>query len=297
LCFFYNPEDEFCVKRLIGVLSGLVNDYHYIVLDLPSLMDRSILSILNQSDIVHLLSGPDDLDLKKTHNLTQRLMDEFNFQEDKIKMVINEYKLSKITPIEQAQILGRNIFATLPRIEFEATDRLVLDNPDCEYSKAVRRIARYISESMVGLVLGVGVGYGFCHIGVLKVIEEEKIPVDIIAGSSIGSLIASLWATGKNSSEILEIMSEFKEPKHIWGLVDFTIPQLGFLKGNKLHKFLKKHLGDKTFYDVRLPLKIIASDVKRKEPRILDKGLLIDAVMASCAMPGVFKPFRFKEDP
>lgn len=296
LCFFYNPEDEFCVKRLIGVLSGLVNDYHYIVLDLPSLMDRSILSILNQSDIVHLLSGPDDLDLKKTHNLTQRLMDEFNFQEDKIKMVINEYKLSKITPIEQAQILGRNIFATLPRIEFEATDRLVLDNPDCEYSKAVRRIARYISESMVGLVLGVGVGYGFCHIGVLKVIEEEKIPVDIIAGSSIGSLIASLWATGKNSFEILEIMSEFKEPKHIWGLVDFTIPQLGFLKGNKLHKFLKKHLGDKTFYDVRLPLKIIASDVKRKEPRILDKGLLIDAVMASCAMPGVFKPFRFKED-
>ena len=296
LCFYYDPENELCVQRLIGALSGLVNDYHYIVLDLPSLMDRSILSILNQSDIIHLLSGPDDLDLRKTHNLTKRLMDEFNFQEDKIKMVINEYKLSKITPMEQAQILGRNIFATLPRIEFESTDRLVLDNPDCEYSKAVRRIARYISESMVGLVLGVGVGYGFCHIGVLKVIEEEKIPIDIIAGSSIGSLIASFWAIGKSSSEILEIMSEFKEPKHIWGLVDFTIPQLGFLKGNKLYKFLKKHLGDKTFYDVRLPLKIIASDVKRKEPRILDKGLLIDAVMASCAMPGVFKPFRFKED-
>ncbi len=296
LCFYYDPENELCVKRLVGALSGLVNDYHYIVLDLPSLMDRNILSILNQSDIIHLLSGPDDLDLKKTHNLTKRLMDEFDFQEDKIKMVINEYKLSKITPMEQAQILGRNIFATLPRIEFESTDRLVLDNPDCEYSKAVRRIARYISESMVGLVLGVGVGYGFCHIGVLKVIEEEKIPIDIISGSSVGSLIASLWAIGKTSSEILEITSEFKEPKHIWGLVDFTIPQLGFLKGNKLHRFLKKHLGDKTFYDVRLPLKIIASDVKRKEPRILDKGFLIDAVMASCAMPGVFKPFRFKED-
>ena len=296
LCFYYDPENELCVKRLVGSLSDLVNDYHYIVLDLPSLMDRNILSILNQSDIVHLLSGPDDLDLKKTHNLTKRLMDEFNFQEDKIKMVINEYKLSKITPIEQSQILGRNIFATLPRIEFESTDRLVLDNPDCEYSKAVRRIARYIGESMVGLVLGVGVGYGFCHIGVLKVIEEEKIPIDIIAGSSIGSLIASLWAIGKTSSQILEIMGEFKEPKHIWGLVDFTIPQLGFLKGNKLHRFLKKHLGDKTFYDVHLPLKIIASDVKMKEPRVLDKGLLIDAVMASCAMPGVFKPFKFKED-
>ncbi|MDD3088054.1 MAG: patatin-like phospholipase family protein [Candidatus Omnitrophica bacterium] len=296
LCFYYNPEDEACVRRLVGILSGLVNDYHYLVLDLPSLMDRNIFSILNQSDIIHLLSGPDDLDLKKTHNLTQRLMDEFGFQENKINIIINEYKLSKITPMEQSQILGRNIFATLPRIVFGDLDRLILDSPDCEYSRAVRRIARYIGESMVGLVLGVGVGYGFCHIGVLKVIEEENIPIDIIAGSSIGSLIASLWATGKSSSEILEITGEFKEPKHIWGLVDLTIPQLGFIKGNKLHRFLKKYLGDKTFYDVRLPLKIIASDVKRKEPRVLDKGLLVDAVMASCAMPGVFKPFRFKED-
>jgi len=198
--------------------------------------------------------------------------------------------------MEQSQILGRNIFATLPRITFGGLDRLILDSPDCEYSRAVRRIARYIGESTVGLVLGVGVGYGFCHIGVLKVIEEENIPIDIIAGSSIGSLIASLWATGRSSSEILEITAEFKEPKHIWGLVDLTIPQLGFIKGNKLYKFLRKYLGDKTFYDACLPLKIIASDVKRKEPRVLDKGLLVDAVMASCAMPGVFKPFRFKED-
>ena len=296
LCFYYNPEDAACVRRLVGILSGLVNDYHYLILDLPSLMDRNIFSILNQSDIIHLLSGPDDLDLRKTHNLTQRLIDEFGFQESKINIIINEYKLSKITPMEQSQILGRNIFATLPLIVFGDLDRLILDSPDCEYSRAVRRIARYIGESMVGLVLGVGVGYGFCHIGVLKVIEEENIPIDIIAGSSIGSLIASLWAIGKSSSEILEITAEFKEPKHIWGLVDLTIPQLGFIKGNKLHKFLKKYLGDKTFYDVRLPLKIIASDVKRKEPRVLDKGLLVDAVMASCAMPGVFKPFRFKED-
>jgi NTE family protein len=148
----------------------------------------------------------------------------------------------------------------------------------------------------VGLVLGVGVGYGFCHIGVLKVIEEEKIPVDVIVGSSIGALIASLWAIGKSSAEILEIAKEFKVPKHIWTLIDLTFPRLGFIKGTKLHRFLKKHLGNKTFYDIKLPLKIIASDVKRKEPRVFDKGLLVDALMASCAMPGVFTPFKFKEE-
>ena len=184
----------------------------------------------------------------------------------------------------------------MPKIEASSIDRLVLDDLNSEYAKAIRRISRYIGDCMVGLVLGVGVGYGFCHIGVLKVIEEEKIPIDIIAGSSIGALMASLWAVGKSSSEILEITREFKEPKHLWGLIDLTIPFLGFIKGNKLRRFLTRHLGDKTFYDVKLPLKIIASDVKKKEPRVFDKGLLVDAIMASCSMPGVFAPFKFKDD-
>jgi len=296
LCFHYRPEDDFCVRRLLGILSWLVNDYHFIVLDLPSLLDKNIFSILNQSDFIHLLSGPDEEELKKTYLLTQRLKDEFNFQEEKIKVVVNEYKLSKITPVEQSQILDRKIFATLPKIEPAMPDRLVLDHPQSEYAKAVRRISRFVGESMVGLVLGVGVGYGFCHVGVLKVIEEEKIPIDIIVGSSIGALIASLWAIGRSSSEILEITKDFKEPKHIWGLIDLTIPHLGFIKGNKLHNFLNKYLKGKTFYDTRLPLKIIASDVKRKEPRVLEQGLLVDAIMASCAMPGVFAPFKFKEE-
>jgi len=295
-CFHYVPDDESCVKRVLGILSFLVNDYHYIILDLPSLMDRPIFGILNQSDLIHILTSPEPVDLKRTHNLIHRLKEEFSFPEEKIKVIINEYKLSKLTHAEQIEILKQSVFGTLPKIDFEASDRLILDNPECEYSRAVRRISRNIGECLVGLVLGVGVGYGFCHIGVLKVIEEEKIPIDIIVGSSMGALIASLWATGRSSGEILEIAKEFRQPKSIWGLVDFTIPRLGFIKGTKLHRFLKKHLGNRTFYDVRLPLKIIASDVKRKEPRILDKGPLVDAIMASCSMPGVFTPFKFKEE-
>ncbi len=296
LCFYYEEDNDSCLKRLIEILSILVNDYHYIILDLPAAMDRSIISMLNQSDLIHILSSPDACDLKRTNNLISRLKTDFNFDPGKIKTIINEYKLSKIGHNDQSEILGQDIFATIPKIQFDAPARLIIDAPDCEYSQAVRRIARQLGDCLVGLVLGVGVGYGFCHLGVLKVIEEENIPVDIIVGSSIGALIASLWAVGKSSSEILEILREFKEPKHIWGLVDITFPRLGFIKGNKLYRFLKKHLGDKTFYDVKLPLKIIASDVHKKEPKILDKGLLVDAIMASCSMPGVFAPFKFKEE-
>ena len=295
-CFYYEQDNDFCLKRLIEILSILVNDYHYIILDLPAEMDRSIISMLNQSDLIHILSSPDPCDLKRTNNLINRLQTDFNFDPVKIKTIINEYKLSKIDHSDQLEILGQEIFATIPKIEFNSPARLIIDQPDCEYSKAVRRIARQLGDCLVGLVLGVGVGYGFCHVGVLKVIEEENIPIDIIIGSSIGSLIASLWAIGKSSSEILEITREFKEPKSIWGLIDITFPRLGFIKGNKLYRFLKKHFQDKTFYDVKLPLKVIASDVRKKEPKILDKGLLVDAIMASCSMPGVFTPFKFREE-
>jgi NTE family protein len=295
-CFYYEEDNDACLKRLIEILSILVNDYHYILLDLPAEMDRSIISMLNQSDFIHILTSPDPCDLKRTNNLINRLIAEFNFDPGKIKTIINEYKLSKIEHGDQLEILGQDVFATIPKIEFNAPARLIIDQPDSEYSKAVRRIARQMGDCLVGLVLGVGVGYGFCHVGVLKVIEEENIPVDIIVGSSIGSLIASLWAIGKSSAEILEITREFKEPKSIWGLIDITFPRLGFIKGNKLYRFLKKHFKDKTFYDVKLPLKVIASDVHKKEPKILDKGPLVDAIMASCSMPGVFTPFKFKEE-
>ncbi|MBM3246647.1 MAG: cyclic nucleotide-binding domain-containing protein [Candidatus Omnitrophica bacterium] len=298
ICLSYQPQDDACLKRLVNVLSRLVNDYHYIILDLPAYMDRIIFQMLNQSDLIHILTGTEPVELEKTHNLIERLKSEFHFQESKIKIIINEYKFSKLTYEQQLEILKYPVLATLPKIELAASDRLVLDAANCEYARAMRRVSRTLGDRLVGLALGVGVGYAFCHIGVLKVIEEEKIPIDVVSGSSTGALIASLWATGKSSQEILEIAREFREPKYIWSIVDLTFPKLGFIKGNKLYGFLKKHLGNKTFRNVRLPLRIIASDVRKKESRVIDKGLLVDALMASCAMPGVFRPFgmRAKEE-
>ncbi|MFA4842249.1 MAG: patatin-like phospholipase family protein [Candidatus Omnitrophota bacterium] len=295
-CLFYQAEDVAFVNKLLDIISILVNDYHYIILDLPSKMDQSIFSILNQSDLIHLITSPQAIDLGKTHHLITRLVSDFNFKPSKIKVIINEYKFSKISHEEQASLLRHPVFATLPKKELVSSDRLVLDCPDCEYAKAVRRISRQLGDCLVGLALGVGVAYGLCHIGVLKVIEEEKLPIDVICGSSIGALVAALWVTGRSTGEILEIFKEFREPKYIWNIVDLTIPTVGFIKGKKLYTLLKKYLGTKTFYDVKLPLKVIASEIKKKEIRVLDKGFLADAIMASCAMPGVFMPFRLKQD-
>jgi len=298
ICFYYeSQQEEAQIKRLINILNILINDYHYIVLDLPSDMSQFVINILNQSDLIHILTSPEAVDLVRTRNLIERLKTDFHFQEKKIKVIINEYKLAKLDYEEQLSLLSHDIFATLPKIEFISSDRLIIDDPDGEYAKAVRRIARQVGDCLVGLALGVGVAYGFCHIGVLKVIEEEKIPIDVISGSSIGSFLAALWAIGKSSKEILAIAQEIKkDSKSVWGLMDWTFPFFGFIKGNKLRKLIKKYFNDKTFYDVKLPLRIVASDLKRKESKVFEKGLISDAIMASCSMPGVFMPFQVKEE-
>ncbi len=296
VCLRLALGEESYLKHLVNILSLFTNDYHYIILDLPSRAERLVFNILNQSDSVHVLIAHRPLGLNRNGRLIARLKKDFHFQEEKIKIVMNDAKKPVISAEQELRLLGHNIFAALPRIEEKISERLILDMPQGEYSRTIRRIARREGDCQVGLALGVGVAYGFCHIGVLKVIEEEKIPIDIIAGSSMGAIIASLWATGRSSDEILAITRELKEPKHVWELLDFTFPFLGFIKGNKLYRFIKKYLGTKTFHDVKVPLKIIASDVKKKELMVFDKGLLADAIMASCSMPGVFAPFKLKEE-
>ncbi|HDZ77220.1 MAG TPA: cyclic nucleotide-binding domain-containing protein [Candidatus Omnitrophica bacterium] len=296
ICISYKTNDDISTKRLIDVLSLLVNDYNYIILDLPSVTHMPVLRILNQSDLVHVLTNAEIKELMMTHQLIKRLKKEYGFKNSKIKIIINDYKLTNVKSEQEVRILGHDIFATLPKIDSSVSDRVILDSPGSEYAHTVKRISRELGDCMVGLALGVGVAYGFCHIGVLKVIEEENIPIDVISGSSIGALIAALWATGKSAEEIFEITREFQEPKSFWKMMDFTFPWKGFIKGNKLYNFLKKYLGDKTFYDVDLPLKIIASDVKKKQPLLIDKGKIVDAVMSSCSMPGVFRPFKPKQE-
>ncbi|MCM8792023.1 MAG: patatin-like phospholipase family protein [Candidatus Omnitrophica bacterium] len=296
LCIFYNLEDESGLSKLLGILSILVNDYHYILLDLPSALDKEVFSILNQSDIIHILSGPDILELKRTRHLIERLKKEFEFREEKIDILINDYRLSPLNHQERIKILEHSVFATLPHLEFNNPKRIFLDTPDCEYSKVIKRISRQLGEVTLGIALGVGAAYGLCHIGVLRVIEEKKINVDMISGSSIGALIASLWAIGLDSYKIEEITKEFKDPKKIIHLLDLGFPRLGFIRGRRIYNFLKRYLGNKTFYDVKLPLRILATNVKTKESIIIDRGSLLDAVMASCAIPGIFRPVRFEDE-
>jgi NTE family protein len=138
----------------------------------------------------------------------------------------------------------------------------------------------------VGVALGGGFARGLAHIGVLKVLEEENIPVDLIAGTSVGSVIGAAYASGISAKELEEISAlvRFKDFSR------WTFSRFGIFNNDKMAVFLRKVLRCKTFEELRIPLAVAATDVVTGEAAVFTSGELIDPVRASCAYPGIFLP-------
>lgn len=107
-----------------------------------------------------------------------------------------------------------------------------------------------------------------------------------------------MWAAGYNASDLEKIALSFRHKRNLYQLVnifDLSVPYLGFFKGNQVKRFLSKLVGKKEFKDLRLPLRIVATDLITSEDVVFKEGKLIDAIRASISIPGVFRPMRFQE--
>lgn len=142
----------------------------------------------------------------------------------------------------------------------------------------------------IGLALGSGGPKGIAHIGVLKVLIENEIPLDFISGSSIGALVGSHYAAFKNINE-LERFPLSQTWKDGFNVFDPGIKG-GFVKGNKILNLLNREFGELTFNDTLIPLSIIAVDLNTGERIILEKGELTPAIRASISVPIIFKPIK-----
>jgi NTE family protein len=143
----------------------------------------------------------------------------------------------------------------------------------------------------VALVLGGGAARGFAHVGVLRVLEQEKIPIDMIVGTSVGSLIGAMYASTPNSFE-LEWTSFTLEKDDIF---DFSIlsSATGPVKGEKLEKFVNSKVPVKNIEQLKVPFYAVAADLNSGEPVIFSSGPVCKAVRASCSIPGVFTPLSY----
>lgn len=140
----------------------------------------------------------------------------------------------------------------------------------------------------IALALGGGVAKGWAHIGVLRALDEHKIPVRMIAGTSIGALVGGCYLAGKLDE--LEAFARGLTKKRIFGLLDFHLGGNGLLGGLKLDQRLKAHLDHMTFADLPKPFVCVASEIRTGHEIWLSSGSLVNAMRASFALPGVFEP-------
>ena len=140
----------------------------------------------------------------------------------------------------------------------------------------------------IGLALGSGAARGLAHIGVLTVLEKEGIPVDLIAGTSTGAVVGSLYAQGKNVSQIKELTLDLAQQK-LTRFIDPSLPRTGLIKGKKIKDQLASFIGgDIRFSNLKIPFACVATDIETGEEIVIDRGSVPEAVRASISIPGIF---------
>lgn len=143
----------------------------------------------------------------------------------------------------------------------------------------------------VGLALGSGGPKGLAHIGVLKVLEEARVPIHCIAGSSIGAIVGALYCADTHTAHITRL-AETTNWKELRALMDPHFGTGGLLKGDKLVSFLEKSLAVQDFAQLRIPLAVVATNMQTGEPVTFRTGRVAEALRASASMPVVFRPLR-----
>ena len=295
--------DEKEIHLIAPLFGRLVKQYDYVLVDLPNEASASVMECLIQSDQIYAITRNEDEHLHKTRQLLQELRElaPGRSVEAKARVILTAVSNECApTVVHAEQKVGQEIryllrwISSSERLETLEGVPYVLHRPMESYSLVVRRIARELSNSLVGLALGSGAARGLAHIGVIRVLEREGIGVDIVAGSSMGSLIAAAWAVGKSADEMERIARQVKGKRAFLKLLDPVFPGAGFLRGIKVYDFLRSIVDELTFADTLIPLMIVAADLDTNEEVVFEDGRLIDAIRASISIPGVFRPVMNK---
>ena len=160
--------------------------------------------------------------------------------------------------------------------------------PAAPHAAAARAAAR---PPRIGLALGGGAARGFAHIGAIQVLEDAGIRADLVVGTSAGSLVAALYASGKSGQEMAAIALTMDEV----AITDWAFPSRGVIRGEALARYVREQTGGRTIEQMKLALGIVATDLDSGAPVLFQRGDTGIAVRASSAVPAVFQPVRIGE--
>lgn len=146
----------------------------------------------------------------------------------------------------------------------------------------------YSQAPVIGLALGGGFARGLAHIGVLRVLEQNNIPIGMIAGTSVGSIIGGAYASGMGVDEMADVARSVRFSH----FARWTLSRMGLASNARMEQFLRRFLKKPTFEELSIPLAVNATDISTGEEVIYRSGNLVEPIRASCAYPGLFLPVK-----
>lgn len=149
---------------------------------------------------------------------------------------------------------------------------------------------KFYRRPRLGLALSGGGARGLTHIGIWKALARQGIWPDVVAGSSMGGIIAAAYAAGFSAEEAEREALTYSKPRHILRLLDPALPNGGLLGGRHLERYFEYLFGRRTFAELKYPLAVVAVDLNSHREVVLQEGLVVEALRATTAVPGVFAP-------
>lgn len=158
------------------------------------------------------------------------------------------------------------------------------------FLRTIDSIARFIADLQVGIALGGGAAWGWAHIGVLSVIEQAGLPVDVVAGCSMGTVIGTLRCSGRSLDELREIA-------HFWRnrtrrFIEWRVWRMQLLQEKMVRKIFTQYFGDRAVNQLEIPFWANAVDICNGKEHTIQSGSVVDSVRASIALPGLLPPFE-----
>jgi NTE family protein len=278
--------------RLGELLSSLRRRFDHVLVsgtegNLPAtVLDESVCN----SDVAYLFIRPEDLS-----RLLQRTCE--------LRVLLNSHIPTQLRPVlclaSQESPGGCEIAARDAAATFHSFVRgcpVRGDAPTGCFRQDIRRMAREICDRLVGLVLSSGGAKGYAHIGVIQVLEENGIEVDVVAGASMGAYLGALWAHGCDAGELEKLAHDMESRWAMWSLLDLVLPpRRGFLRGFAVKQRLMRTIGPASFGDLRRPLRVVATNLNTLERVVFATGDVAAAVHASIAVPGICVPVTIGE--
>ncbi len=185
-----------------------------------------------------------------------------------------------------------------PQIWVEKSDKAIKDQIDTEKRfpvKGARAIARELAGVRIGLALGAGAARGWSHIGVIKVLQQEGIHIDMIAGTSMGALVGAIFAAKGSVDHLVEsTIDRFERRSQVrHKIFDYTLPLYGFLRGKKAMNLVAHAIDHADFMDLLIPTYVVGVDILKGEEVLFETGDVAMAVRASLSVPALFAPIRY----